>query len=128
MSLQFRDEDVMHETVKCLAQVQVDEADHSSLIHQRCNPRGVENKADVVVGVYYPSPSQDDSTDELCYRQLGEISGSVALVLMGVFNSPGIDWEYHTAVTSKSGKFLKFVEDDNFLSQVSVSQLEKVPS
>ncbi|GAB0207632.1 hypothetical protein GRJ2_003228900 [Grus japonensis] len=77
----------------------------------------MENKGDVLVGVYYRSPSQDDSTDELFYRQLGEISGSVALVLMGDFNFPDINWEYHTAVTSRSGKFLKFVED-NFLAQV----------
>ncbi|PKU30465.1 rna-directed dna polymerase from mobile element hypothetical protein [Limosa lapponica baueri] len=73
----------------------------------------MENKADVVVGVYYQSPSQDDSADELFYRQLGEISGLVALVLMGDNN-----WEHHTAVMSQSGKFLKSVGDDNFLSQV----------
>ncbi|KAK4806962.1 hypothetical protein QYF61_027329 [Mycteria americana] len=78
--------------------------------------RKVENKGDVV-GVYYQSPSQDDSTYELFYKQLGEISGSVALVLMGDSNFPDINWEYHTVVTSKSGKFLKYVED-NFLSQV----------
>ncbi|KAK4810955.1 hypothetical protein QYF61_013363 [Mycteria americana] len=80
--------------------------------------KGMENKGDVTVGVYYRSPSQDVSTDELFCRQLGEISGLVALVLMGDFNFPGIDWEYHTAVTSRSWKSLKFVEDDNFLSQV----------
>ncbi|PKU28826.1 rna-directed dna polymerase from mobile element jockey-like [Limosa lapponica baueri] len=77
----------------------------------------MENKGDVVVAVYYQSPSQDDSTDELFYRQFGEISGSVALVLMGDFNFPHINWEYHIAETSRSGKILKFVED-NFLSQV----------
>ncbi|GAB0177355.1 anoctamin-2 [Grus japonensis] len=79
--------------------------------------KGIEKKEDVTVVVYYSLPSQDDSTDELFYRQLGEISGSVALVLMGDFNFPDITWEYHTAVTSKSGKFLKCVED-NTLSQV----------
>ncbi|XP_040977464.1 uncharacterized protein LOC121232961 [Aquila chrysaetos chrysaetos] len=79
--------------------------------------RGMENKGEVVVGVYYRSPSQDVSTDGLFYRQLGEISGSVALVLMGDFNCPDITWEYHTAVTSRSWKFLKSV-GDNFLSQV----------
>lgn len=35
----------------------------------------MENKGDVIVVVYYLSPSQDVSTDELFYRQLGEISG-----------------------------------------------------
>ena len=52
--------------------------------------RGMENKGDVIVGVYYPSPSQDVSTDELFYRQLGDISGWVAPVLMGDFNFPDI--------------------------------------
>ncbi|KAK4818852.1 hypothetical protein QYF61_020071 [Mycteria americana] len=50
--------------------------------------RGIENKGDIVVGVYYRSPSQAVSTDELSYRQLGEISGLGALVLMGYFNFP----------------------------------------
>ena len=53
--------------------------------------RGMENKGDVVVGVNYRSPNQDVSTDELFYRQLGEISGSGALVLMGDFNFPDIN-------------------------------------
>ena len=52
----------------------------------------MENKGNVIVGVYYGSPSQDVSTDELFYRQLGEISGP-ALVLMGDFNFPDIIWE-----------------------------------
>ncbi|KAK4827172.1 hypothetical protein QYF61_015134 [Mycteria americana] len=79
--------------------------------------RGMEDKGDVVGGVYYRSLSQDVSTDELFYRQLGEIWGSVALVLMGDFNFPDISWEYLTAVMSRSWNFLKFVGDD-FLSQV----------
>lgn len=48
----------------------------------------MENKADVVVGVYYCSLSQDDSTDDLFCGQLGEISGLVAL------------WEISTSQTS----------------------------
>lgn len=32
--------------------------------------------------------SQDDGTNELFYSQLGEIPGSVALILMGDFNFP----------------------------------------
>ncbi|GAB0190293.1 exostosin-2 [Grus japonensis] len=38
MSLQFRDKDVVRDSVKCLAQVQVDDISCSSLVHQRCNP------------------------------------------------------------------------------------------
>ena len=45
-----------------------------------------ENKGDVVAGVYYRSPCQGVSTDELFYRHLGQICGLVALVLMGDFS------------------------------------------
>ena len=38
MSLQFRDRHVMWDSVKCFAQVQVDDVSFSSLIHQCCNP------------------------------------------------------------------------------------------
>lgn len=72
---------------------------------------------DIVVGIYYWQAGQDDSTDELFYRQSGEISRLIGLVLVEDFNFPDINSEYHTAVTNKSWKFQKFVED-NFLSQV----------
>lgn len=55
--------------------------------------------------------------EQLFYSQLREISGSVTLVLMGDFNLSDMNWEYHTAMTSKSGKVLKHIKD-NFLSQV----------
>lgn len=48
---------------------------------------------------------------------LSSLKLSSLLALIGDFNSPDFTWEYHTSVTSKSGKFLKYVED-NFLSQV----------
>ena len=88
--------------------------------------RGMENKEDVIAGVYHRSPSQEDSTDEVFYRQLGEISGLAALVLMGDFNFPHISWEYHTAVTSKSGKFLNMLKIIS-CHKYSVSQLGKMP-
>lgn len=34
--------------------------------------KGTDSKADAVAGVYYQPPTQDDGTDELCYRQLGK--------------------------------------------------------
>ena len=79
--------------------------------------RGMEDKADGAAGVHHPSPSQDDSTDEFFHRELGEISGSVTLVLVGDFNVAGISRECHPAVTSRSGRFLELVED-GFLAQV----------
>lgn len=67
------------------------------------------------MGVCYQSTSQEVSTGELLYRQLREISASVALVLMGDFNFSDNNWEYHTPVISRSWEFFKFV-GDNFLS------------
>ncbi|GAB0207654.1 hypothetical protein GRJ2_003231100 [Grus japonensis] len=80
--------------------------------------KGKVNKVDVVVGVYYQPLSQDTTTDELFYKELRDISRSAALVLMGDFNFPDVNWEHHTADTNKSRKFLKHVED-NFLVQVT---------
>jgi len=77
----------------------------------------LENTGNFLVGAYYQLPSHGVSTDELFHRQLGEIYGLVVLALMGDFNFPDINWEYHTAMMSKSWKFLKFV-GDNFVSQV----------
>ena len=39
------------------------------------------------------------------------------LVLMGDFNLPHVNWEYHTAGTNRSRRFLNHL-DDNFLVQV----------
>ena len=38
MSLQFRDKDVVWDSVKCFAQVQLDNVSYSSLIDQNSNP------------------------------------------------------------------------------------------
>ncbi|KAK4811106.1 hypothetical protein QYF61_016392 [Mycteria americana] len=59
--------------------------------------RGKANKADIVVGVCYRPPNQDEETDELFYKQLGEASRSLALVLVGDFNLPDVCWKYNTA-------------------------------
>jgi len=90
--------------------------------------REMENKGDVVAGVYYQSHSQDVSTDELFYTKLGEISGSVVLVLMGDFNFLDISWKYHTVVMSNYWKFLTFVGDITSCHKYSVSQLGTMPS
>lgn len=52
--------------------------------------RGRADKADILVGVCYRSPNQDEETDELFYEQLAEAARSPALVLMGDFNFPDI--------------------------------------
>jgi len=38
MSFQFRDKDIMQDSVECLAQVQVDDVSCPRFVHQRCNP------------------------------------------------------------------------------------------
>ncbi|KAK4830538.1 hypothetical protein QYF61_011676 [Mycteria americana] len=79
--------------------------------------RGKANKADIVVGVCYRPPNQDEETDELFYKQLGEASRSLALVLVGDFNLPDVCWKYNTAERNQSRRFLERVAD-NFLTQL----------
>ncbi|PKU28707.1 rna-directed dna polymerase from mobile element hypothetical protein [Limosa lapponica baueri] len=45
--------------------------------------RGKANKADIMVGVCYRPPNQDQEADELFYKQLGEVSQSLPIVLVG---------------------------------------------
>ncbi|KAK4822567.1 LOW QUALITY PROTEIN: hypothetical protein QYF61_016136 [Mycteria americana] len=79
--------------------------------------RGKANKADIVVGVCYRPPNQDEETDELFYKQLGEASQSLALFLVGDFNLPDVCWKYNTAERKQSRRFLERVAD-NFLTQL----------
>lgn len=65
------------------------------------------NKADVVVGVYYRPPSQDDSTAEPLFKELRDTSKSASLLLMGDFSFPDINWEYSTADIDRFRRFLK---------------------
>ena len=59
--------------------------------------KGQANKRDVFVGVYCRPPSQENNADELFFKELRDTSRSATLVLMGDFNLPDINWEYHTA-------------------------------
>ncbi|KAK4815724.1 hypothetical protein QYF61_006762 [Mycteria americana] len=79
--------------------------------------RGKANKADIVVGVCYRPLNHDEETDELFYKQLGEASQSLALVLVGDFNLPDVCWKYNTAERKQSRRFLERVAD-NFLTQL----------
>ena len=79
--------------------------------------RGKANKADIMVGVCYRPPNQDEEADEIFYKQLGEVSQSLALVLVGDFNLPDVCWKYNTAERKQSRRFLECVED-NFLTQL----------
>ena len=79
--------------------------------------RGKANKADIMVGVCYKPSNQDEEADELFYKQLGEVSQSLALVLVGDFNLLDICWKYNTAERKQSRGFMECVED-NFLTQL----------
>jgi len=70
-----------------------------------------------MVGVYYRPPNQDEEADEIFYKQLGEVSQSLPLVLVGDFELPNVCWKYNTAETKESRRFLECVED-NFLTQL----------
>ncbi|PKU41370.1 adaptin ear-binding coat-associated protein 1 [Limosa lapponica baueri] len=79
--------------------------------------RGRASKADIVVGVCYRPPNQDVEVDDIFYKQLGEVSKSLALVLVGEFNLPDISWAQNTAEREQSRRFLECV-GDNFLTQL----------
>jgi len=53
--------------------------------------------SDVIVGVYYRPPDQEEEDAVTFYKQLKAASQSQALVLVGDFNHPDISWEGHTA-------------------------------
>ena len=50
--------------------------------------KGKAGTGDVIVGVCYRPPDQEDRADEALYRQMGAASRSQALILMGDFNHP----------------------------------------
>lgn len=76
--------------------------------------KGKASKADIMVGVCCRPPNQDEGVEKILYKQLGEVSKSLALA--GDFNFPGVCCKYSTAGKKQSRKFLECVED-NFLMQ-----------
>ncbi|TRZ14453.1 hypothetical protein HGM15179_012649 [Zosterops borbonicus] len=68
--------------------------------------KGKANKADILLGVCYRPPNQEEEVDNLLYKQLENVSGSPTLVLVGNFNLPDICWELNTAEKRQSRKFL----------------------
>jgi len=72
---------------------------------------------DIIVGVYYRPPDQEEEVDEVFYKQLKVVSQSQALVLVGDFNHPDISWEDHAARHIQSRRFLQSIID-NFLMQM----------
>jgi len=75
------------------------------------------NKTDITVGVCYRPLNQDEEVDKILCRQLGEVSRSLPLVLLGDFNFPDIFRIYNTVDREQSQRFLECV-GDNFVTQL----------
>lgn len=78
--------------------------------------QGEGQQSSIMVGDRNRSPKQDRELDKKFYKQLGEVSRSLALVLMGNFNlqdnsqDVSIEWEeklciaaLHTSITAEAG-------------------------
>lgn len=74
------------------------------------------NKGQLVVGLYYRPPDQENSVDEAFLHQLQEVSHSQVLLLVA-FNHPDTSWQGNTANCKQCRRLLESV-DDNFLVQV----------
>jgi len=71
----------------------------------------------MMVEFCYRLPNQDEEKDELFYRQLGEVSQLLTLVLVGDFNLQDFCWKYNTEDRKQSRRFLQCVEN-NLVTQL----------
>lgn len=60
------------------------------------------------MGISYTPPDKGEEEGEMFYKQWGEISQSLALVLVEDFNSSDICWKYSTADRKHSKRFLEY--------------------
>ena len=58
--------------------------------------RGKANKVDILLGVCYRLPNQDEEAEEIFYKRLADVSQSLALVLMGDSTLLNFSWKYNT--------------------------------
>ncbi|TRZ14353.1 hypothetical protein HGM15179_012750 [Zosterops borbonicus] len=79
--------------------------------------QGKANKADILLGVCYYPPNKEEEVDNLFFKQLENVSGTLPLVLLGDFSLPDICWELNTAERRQSRKLLECIEE-NFLLQL----------
>ncbi len=68
------------------------------------------------ITVVYRRPEQTTEEDILMYDALTQIVQNNDAVIVGDFNLPRINWQYHTGLQSESHRLLNFI-DDNFLFQ-----------
>ncbi|GAB0210105.1 hypothetical protein GRJ2_003476300 [Grus japonensis] len=100
---------------ECFDCIELDDCDKVECLWVRM--RGKANKADILLGVCYRPPNQDEEADEAFYKRLAEVSQSLALVLVGDFNLLDVCWKYNIAERKQSRRFLECAED-NFLTQL----------
>ncbi|KAJ7417868.1 hypothetical protein WISP_62321 [Willisornis vidua] len=96
----------------------------TALLFQAGIPESAQIVSIPLQGVCYRPPSHDEDADELFFKELRDTSKSTALVLVGDFNLPEINWQHHTADTTWARKFPKNV-DDNLMEQVLRGQTSK---
>lgn len=72
--------------------------------------------------VSYRSRDKCEKVGEIFCKQRGEVSQSLALVLVEDFNSSNICWKYSTADRKQSRRFLEYVKDN------LVTELVKEPA
>jgi len=70
-----------------------------------------------MMGVCYRPPSQDEEADEIFYKQLGEVSQTLAFVLVGDFSLADVCGKYITAERKQCRRFLECM-GDSFLTQL----------
>jgi len=75
--------------------------------------------ADILLGVCYRPPNQDEEADEVFCKRLAEVSQLLPLVLVGDFNLLDVCWKYSTAERKQSRRFMECVEDNFLMSLVS---------
>jgi len=78
---------------------------------------GRANKADIMMGICYRPPNQDEKANEIFCKQLGEVSRLLTLVLVGDFNFTDVCWGYNTVDRKQSTRFLECVEDPEIVSK-----------
>ncbi|XP_060133197.1 uncharacterized protein LOC132592449 [Zootoca vivipara] len=75
--------------------------------------KGEKNNSDLIVGVYYRSPSQTEDTDDAFLELMAKHSKGSE---MGDFNYPDICWMSNSAKSIRSNRFLTGLAD-NFIVQ-----------
>uniref|UniRef100_A0A670IGU3 Reverse transcriptase domain-containing protein n=1 Tax=Podarcis muralis TaxID=64176 RepID=A0A670IGU3_PODMU len=78
--------------------------------------KGEKNNRDLIVGVYYRSPSQTKDIDDAFLEQIAKHAKGREIVVMGDFNYPDICWMSNSAKSIRSNRFLTGLAD-NFIVQ-----------